>query len=145
MQAVVTPAGAGQGQADAAGQLPHVSGISTGTAAGRAAFTGFTTGRGGGITVSKAATDRMSKLFAAEPDLLADWARPHVAAEALPPTIAQSRSFRTPVQRTGAGEHVQSAMVEKQQAENSKVSLRDREATSNHKGGLSTYSCRAFA
>ncbi len=144
-EAMVTPAAAAQPRKDAAGQLLRDSGATAGTAAGRSAFTGFATGRGGNITVSKAATDRMSKLFATEADLFADRPVPHGAAEAPLPPSAHHHSLRTPVQQTRATEHAQIPEDAEQQAGNSKDTVKNSKQSSIRKGELLANSSRTSA
>ena len=143
--AAVTPAAAVQPRMDAAGHLLRDSGAATSTAAGRSAFTGFATGRGGNITVSKVAADRMSRLFASEADLFADRPPPLGAAEAFQPASAHRHSLRTPVQQTGAGEHAQGTEEGEQPAGNSKDISKDGKHSSILAGELLANSSRTSA
>ena len=99
IKAVATLAATDQPLQCAAGQLSQDSGIGMGVAAGRPTVTGFTTGRGSDVRVSKAAADRMTKLFAGEEDLFGTLDPTHGAAEAGPQPGGQ-RGDRPAVQRS---------------------------------------------
>ena len=95
--------------------------------------------------MSKAATDRMSKLFATEADLFADRPVPHGAAEALLLPSAHHYSLRTPVQQTGATEHAQIPEEAGQPAGHGEDTVKDGKQSSIHAGELLANSSRTSA